>query len=355
MTGVGQQVQTAQARVVGATPTVSVCMPVSRPAMFFRRALGSVLAQDFDDFEVLIGDDAGLVGAAVDDIDDPRVHYERRVVPLGIARNHVALLDRAVGRYVAVLHDDDCWEPSYLSSLVSALETHPEVGMACCGTLVDRGPESSVPWPVPLEEGSHHDLIELLLREDWFLLPTSTMWRRELWTGPARQWPDLSCGDLQFFLSAADAGWGLHYLPRVLAHRVQHDGQVSAWRGPDHGLRAADDVLAFWGWWLEGRPDEQVELTNRQRARWHLRRARALLLAGRSPEARAALARASELRHASGIARPELPGLRRLTVSSRLPSAAVRVGVNLKRCASTSGGHQRAWRIRSALAVLKSP
>jgi len=340
---------------VTATPTVSVCMPVSRHAKFLRRALTSVLAQDYDDFEVLIGDDTGLAGAALATIDDPRVHYHRRPRQLGFARNHVALLDRAAGRYLAVLHDDDCWEPTYLSSLVSALETHPEVGMACCGTLVDYGPDGTVRWPVPLDKGPHDHLIEVLLREEWFLLPISTMWRRELWTGPARRWPDLSCSDLQFFLSAADAGSGLYYLPDVLAHWVQHDGQATAWCGPDHGLRAADDVLAFWEGWLEGRPDWQVELTNRQRARWHLRRARALLLAGRAPEARTALTRASELQRASGITRPELPSLRRLTVSSRLPSVAVRAGVRFKRSASTFGGHQRAWRLRSALAVLKGP
>ena len=111
----------------------------------------------------------------------------------------------------------------------------------------------------------------------------------------------------QFFLSAADAGWGLYYLPDPLAHWVQHREQSGAWRGSDYGLGVADDVLAFWDSWLQGRPDAQAALANRQRARWHLRRARALLLAGRAPEARTALDRASALRRASSLDRPGTP------------------------------------------------
>jgi hypothetical protein len=159
------------------------------------------------------------------------------------------------------------------------------------------------------------------------------MWRRQLWAGPARQWPALCCADLQLFLSIADAGWGLYYLPEPLAHWVQHSGQSGAWRGSDHGLGVADDVLAFWEGWLRGRPDAEVALASRQRARWHLRRARALILAGRAPEARAAVGRAVAIARASALDRRELPGLRQLALASRLPTAAVRAGVGLKRSA----------------------
>jgi hypothetical protein len=312
-------------------PTVSVCMPVSRDATVVRRALLSVLSQDLDDFEVLIGDETGSAGPVVTELGDHRVSYQRNAQRLGFSRNHGALLDRAAGRYMAVLHDDDWWEPSYLSSLVAVLEADPSLGMACCGTVLDDDHGHLAPWPVPLAAGRHENVVDILLREDWFLLPISTMWRRELWTGPARLWPELCCADLQFFLSGADAGWALYYLPDALAHWVQHRGQSGAWRGSDNGMGVADDVLAFWEGWLQGRPEDQAGLANRQRARWHLRRARALLLAGRSQEARADIERASSLRRASALARTELPGLRRLSVASHLPSIAVRAGVGLKR------------------------
>ncbi|HVA02342.1 MAG TPA: glycosyltransferase [Acidimicrobiales bacterium] len=314
-------------------PAVSVCMPMSRDATVVRRALQSVLTQDFDDFEVLIGDETGAGEPAVAEAADPRVIYRRNPVRLGFSKNHVALLDRAAGRYMTVLHDDDWWEPTYLSSLVAVLDADPEVGLACCATVLDDERGRTSPWPFPLSAGRHDGVLETLLREDWFLLLNATMWRREVWAGPARQWSELCCADLQLFLSAADAGWALYYLPTPLAHWAQHRGQSGAERGPDHGLGVADDVLAFWDGWLEGRPVPQAVLSNGPRARWRLRQARALLLAGRTGEARIAIKGALALARGSDLARTELPRLRRLSFASHLPPFAVRTVVGLKRVA----------------------
>jgi hypothetical protein len=160
------------------------------------------------------------------------------------------------------------------------------------------------------------------------MLLCSTMWRRELWTGPARQWPDLRCGDLQFFLSAAEAGWDLYFVDAALAYYSEHHGQSGASRGADNGLGVADDVLAFWDGWLPGRPAAQVALTSSQRALWHLRRARALLLSGRRADARAAITEAARF----GVS--DLPGLRPLRLAASIPNPVVRGAVALKRVLS---------------------
>lgn len=304
-------------------------MPTARGADEVQRAVTSVLRQDHEDFELLIGDDTGAVAELAAHIDDPRVLYRRNPRRLGFAGNHIALLDRARGRYLAVLHDDDHWDPAYLSTMVSAFDAHPDVGLVCCRTAVDRGStgRGGELWPLPLAAGTVHDWLGTLLRHEWFMLLCSTMWRRAVWAGPARHWPDVRCGDLQLFLSAAEAGWDLYVLHDVLASYSQHHGQSGAWRGADNGLGVADDVLAFWDGWLEGRPPGQIALTARPRARWHLRRARALLLCGRRDEARAAVTEAERLAGA------DLPDLRRLRFASRLPNSLVRGAVGLKRMA----------------------
>ena len=249
-------------------PTVSVCMPVSRDATVVRRALDSVVAQDLSDFEVLIGDETGSAAGPVAELADPRLHYQRNPHRLGFTKNHGAS---------ARPRPQADTSPSCTTTTGGNRPTCPRwwpcstpiptLGMACCATVVDFGPGETLRWPVPLNAGRHDNVIGVLLREEWFLLPISTMWRGQLWAGPARQWPALCCADLQLFLSIADAGWGLYYLAEPLAHWVQHSGQSGAWRGSDHGLGVADDVLAFWGSWLEGRPDAEVALAGRQRAR----------------------------------------------------------------------------------------
>jgi glycosyltransferase involved in cell wall biosynthesis len=310
----------------GRRPLVSVCLPVSRAPEVTRRALDSILRQDLDDFEVLIGDETGDSAVEVAAANDPRVDYRRNPVRLGAARNHVALLDRARGAYHAVLHDDDWWEPTYLSALVGALEADPAVGVACCDTVRDvpGGPPSA--WPVPLIPGRNDDVLELLVREEWALLPTSAVWRREVWQGPAREWPDDLCtADLQLFLAAAEAGWAFTYVPRALAHWVQHTGQSGTQRGGDFGLTAASDAVEFWDRWLAGRPRRFRELSAHQRATSQLRRARALLLAGQRVRARAALD------EAVALAGRDLAGRRRLAVAAALPTPALQVAVEAKR------------------------
>ena len=286
----------------------------------------SVLGQEYGDFELLIGDETGAVQSLVAGIGDPRVDYRHNPERLGFSGNHIALLDRARGRYMAVLHDDDRWEPGFLSQLVAVLDENPEIGLACCAVVLDRGSGGrGERWPIPLRGGRNDALLAVLLHEEWFMLQGNAVWRREVWSGPARQWPDLCCGDLQFFLSAADAGWPVYFLDRVLMTYSIHTGQSGAWRGGDSGLGVAEDVLGFWERWLEGRPQTEVALTASQRAHWELRRARALVLAGRTAEARAAVAAAEAL------GGPDLPQLGRLKLAVSLPNPVVRGAVSLKR------------------------
>ena len=316
-------------------PTVTVCLPVSRSSALTARALGSVLNQELDDIEVLVGDETGESKTAVDAIGDRRVSYHRNPRRLGFTGNHVALLDRARGRYLAILHDDDWWEPTYLSSLTAVLDADPVVGVAFCDVSrdVEGGAEQEGDWPIPLVPGRNEDVLQVLLREEWFLLPSATVLRREVWDGPAREWqPDLHTADLQLYLSAAEAGWAFHYLPKPLVHWVQHRGQSGAHRGGDFGLAMADDVLEFWTRWLGIRPASLADATSRQRAMSQLRRARALILLKRRAAALDALTEAVNL------AGPDLPGRRQLVFAARVPAPLLRVGLGVKRAAQSAAG-----------------
>ncbi|MFT4036481.1 MAG: glycosyltransferase family 2 protein, partial [Patulibacter sp.] len=111
---------------------MSVAMPAHRDSAFFRAALASVLQQTLTDLEVIVGDDSGgslhdaVVAAA-----DPRVRYIPHAQRLGFVDNHIATLDLARGDYLAILHDDDRWQPDYLERLVGELQADPELGLAC--------------------------------------------------------------------------------------------------------------------------------------------------------------------------------------------------------------------------------
>jgi hypothetical protein len=212
---------------------------------------------------------------------------------------------------------------------VAALDADPALGVACSAVRRDVEGTSHrrpAPWPIPLNPGRNDDVLPVLLREEWFLLPTACVWRRQVWSGEARQWHlDLRTTELQLFLSAAEAGWSFYFHPEPLAHWMQHPGQSGAPRGDDLGMAAADDALEFWCRWLQGRPAEYSDLSSTQRARCHLRRARAFVLTGRRAEARSAL------REATALGGSQLPGRRRLAVAVFAPSPIVRGVVGAKR------------------------
>lgn len=86
-------------------PTVSVIIPTYNRAPLLGRAVQSVLNQTYQDFEVIVVDDASLDNTeeVVRHFADPRIHYLRHEENRGTAasRNTAIKIDR--GEYVAFL------------------------------------------------------------------------------------------------------------------------------------------------------------------------------------------------------------------------------------------------------------
>jgi len=104
-------------------PAVSVILPTYQRASLVGRAIRSVLAQTYADFELLVVDDGSTdaTAAAVAQCADPRVRYLRleRNRGAGAARN--AGVARSTGRVLAFQDSDDEWLPTKLESHLRAL------------------------------------------------------------------------------------------------------------------------------------------------------------------------------------------------------------------------------------------
>jgi glycosyltransferase involved in cell wall biosynthesis len=108
-------------------PAVSIIIPAYNAAAYIRETLDSVLAQTFDDYEIVIVNDGSPDTEELERALEP---YRERIVYLaqenggpGRARN--TAIRAARGRYVALLDADDQWEPEYLAAQVAALEADP--------------------------------------------------------------------------------------------------------------------------------------------------------------------------------------------------------------------------------------
>lgn len=113
-------------------PRVSILVPSYNHARFLRPCLDSVLAQTYDDWELILIDD----GSTDDSVEIARSFPEPRFavcvneVNLGTYGTQQRALQMATGELVAVLNSDDVWEPDKLRLQVAALDRHPEAS-AC--------------------------------------------------------------------------------------------------------------------------------------------------------------------------------------------------------------------------------
>ena len=124
-----------------AAPRVSVIMPVYNGATSIGRALATVFAQTFTDFELIVADDASTddLAGALAAYPDPRVRLLRHAVNQGAAAARNNALRLARGAYVAFLDDDDEWLPEKLERQVARLDASPpEVGVSITGYYLLR-------------------------------------------------------------------------------------------------------------------------------------------------------------------------------------------------------------------------
>src|SRR5690348_6615157 len=125
-------------------PTVSVLIPTFDRPHYLTEALHSVVAQDVDAVEVIVGDDGRRGQAVVEQLAEHRIRYQRNPNRLGIANNWNRLLDSARGRYLALLMDDDRWDPSFLRKVLAVFDEHPDVDLVFTNHLFDRDGERRV-------------------------------------------------------------------------------------------------------------------------------------------------------------------------------------------------------------------
>jgi glycosyltransferase involved in cell wall biosynthesis len=128
---------------MSAAPLVSVGLPVYNGEALLRRALDSLLAQDFADFEIVICDNASQdrteeIGREYAML-DPRVRYHRNPENIGLAGNFNRAFEISQGTYFKWAAHDDWHAPESLRLSVEALEGNPNAVLCATGvSIVDE-------------------------------------------------------------------------------------------------------------------------------------------------------------------------------------------------------------------------
>jgi len=120
-------------------PSVSVVMPVYNGEAFISESIRSVMQQSFQDWELIVVDDASA-DASVDFVQAICAEDERiRLIQLqqnsgaAVARN--TAIESARGRYIAFLDSDDLWLPHKLERQLAFMQ---EIGAAFSYSAYER-------------------------------------------------------------------------------------------------------------------------------------------------------------------------------------------------------------------------
>lgn len=154
-------------------PKVSVITRTRNRPQLLKRAVASVSAQTFQDYEHIIVNDAGdrspveEVVAHVDPAAREKIRILHREVSTGMEAASNAAFDTAQGEFVAIHDDDDSWSPLFLERTVEYLEANP----ACVGVAT----RCEVVYEVLDDEGRPTETGRELLATDksaWTLIDT---------------------------------------------------------------------------------------------------------------------------------------------------------------------------------------
>ncbi len=243
-------------------PTVSIVIPCYQQADYLAEAVGSVVAQTFPDWEVVIVDDGSTDATAAVAADLMVRHPSRRMSLVrqanqglpsarnsGIAASH--------GRYVLPLDADDVLMPEMVAKAVRLLDTDPSIAIVYTDYLRFGADSRRV-------ETGVWSLDALAYR---CTLSGATLFRREVWLAVGGYNPNMRGGyeDWDFWIGAAERGFsGRRIREPLFRYRIKASSMIVEAIANDARLRrqiARNHPAVF---------------TRTRRARHVLRRAREL-------------------------------------------------------------------------------
>jgi glycosyltransferase involved in cell wall biosynthesis len=237
---------------------VSVVIPTFNRPSYLREAIASALRQTYSNFEILVCDNASTdeTRQVVESFSDPRLRYRRHSRNVGPTENVIGGCRETRGEFIANLHDDDVWEPSFLEKLVPVLRENPSAAIAfsdhyiinASGTInLELSQKNSCRWKRDvLTPGLHQPLHRIALLDKSVPLSMAAVMRRS-----AIDWndiPDLpSCYDLWLlYLICREKRAGFYVPARLTRYRVHSSSETATgrMRGDQGFLMCCERMLA---------------------------------------------------------------------------------------------------------------
>lgn len=220
-------------------PLVCICIPTFNVAKTIRETLVSILSQTYQNITVHILDNASTDNTIeiIQSINDSRVHMHLYQKNLGGEENFNRCIRLAEGKYTAIFHADDLYDPQIVKKQVAFLERHANAGAVfTAASMIDERGKRIGQIRFPSGLGSFNRLYDFdtifkaILLHSNFLICPSVMAKTTVYKQSIRSWR----GDL--FKSSADLDvwlrilkeYPIGLLPASLMQYRISDNQFSA-------------------------------------------------------------------------------------------------------------------------------
>jgi glycosyltransferase involved in cell wall biosynthesis len=178
-------------------PLVCICIPTYNAAATVGETLESVLAQTYPNLVVQVADNASTDDtlAIVESIASRRISVHRHDANAGAEGNFNRCIQLARGKYTAIFHADDIYEPNMVEKQVAFLEANPDVGAVFTEavTIDAHGLPLGAIGRAPGGKGGvvrfgFRELLQTMLLHHNFLVCSSAMVRTEIYKSEIREW-----------------------------------------------------------------------------------------------------------------------------------------------------------------------
>jgi glycosyltransferase involved in cell wall biosynthesis len=219
------QLQMGATRPEYGSPTVSVIIPTYQRAHWVTEAIESVFAQTYDDYEIIVINDG-----STDNTREVLAQYGDKILVIqqdnqGLSAARNAGIRVAMGKYIALLDDDDLWLPHKLEKQIPFLEANPDVGLLFSDAYY-YGP-GAVASPYAQHVGIPSvKTIETLFAKNYVNVPTVVM-RRDCLDEVGLFDESLNaCEDYDMWLRIVER-WRIEYLDELVANYRVSDANMS--------------------------------------------------------------------------------------------------------------------------------
>jgi len=188
-------------------PLVCICVPTYNAADTVYETLKSILAQTYTNLVVHVSDNASTDDTltVIESISDRRITIHRHDENVGGEGNFNRCIQYAEGRYTAIFHADDLYEPDMVAKQVAFLEAHLGAGAVFTEAMLidemgNRIGELRLPQGIESQNGLYDfvTMFKAVLRHSNFFICPSVMVRTQVYQ------QEIKCWRGELFKSSAD-------------------------------------------------------------------------------------------------------------------------------------------------------